>query len=74
METFIGMGPNPDGPDLPLGLGMQLAQNPKALDAFGRMSNEQKFGLIDYIQGAQTGDEAKSRMAETINKLNENRL
>ena len=68
--TFIGTGPNPDGPDLPLGLGMQLAQNPKAMKAFGRMTSAQKSEIIAHIQSATTGREAESRMAAAIKKLN----
>lgn len=70
-STFIGTGINPDGPDLPLGLGMQLAQDPKALDTFGRLTNEQKSVLIGYIQGAATGDDAKRRLAEALNMLHD---
>jgi len=68
-QTFIGTGHNPDGPDLPLGLGMQLAQNPQAMQAFGRMSNAQKSELIAYVQGAATGNDAKARMREVLRRL-----
>ncbi len=71
-NNFIGIGKNPNGPDLPLGLGMELAQNPKAMNAFGTMTNEQKAALISHIQGATTGEEAKQRIAEAIHKLNNN--
>jgi uncharacterized protein YdeI (YjbR/CyaY-like superfamily) len=69
-SNFIGVGKNPDGPDLPLGLGMELAQNPKAMNAFGAMTKEEKADIISHIQGAATGDEAKSRIREVIRKLN----
>ena len=68
-STFIGTGKNPDGPDIPLGLGMQLAQSPKAMAAFGRMTNAQKSGLIRQIQGAPTGEVAKARVAGAISLL-----
>ena len=71
-STFIGTGRNPDGPDIPLGLGMQLAQNPKAMQAFGRMSNAQKSELIGYLQSAATGGDAEARMSEVIRKLGRN--
>ena len=71
-STFIGTGRNPDGPDLPLGLGMQLAQNPRAMQAFGRMSNAQKSELIGYLQSAPTGADAEARMSEVVNKLGKN--
>ena len=66
---FIGIGHNPEGPDLPLGLGMQLAQDPKAMDTFGRMSRAQKSELIAFVQGATTGDEAKQRMTDALARL-----
>lgn len=68
-STFIGIGRNPDGPDLPLGFGMQLAQEPKAMNTFGRLSREEKIALIGYIQSCSTGEDAKNRIAETVKKL-----
>ena len=71
METFIGMGknPNPGVPDIPLGFGMELAQNPKAASAFGNLSDERKTQLIRHIQGAATGDDAKARVTGAISGL-----
>lgn len=68
-DVWVGMGPNPDGPDLPLGLGMRLAQDPMALSTFGKMTNEQKNDLIAYIQAATTGDDVKQRITEALNRL-----
>ena len=68
-STFIGTGKNPDGPDIPLGLGMQLAQSPKAMATFGRMTKAQKSGLIRQIQGAPTGDAAKTKVEGAISQL-----
>ena len=68
-STFIGIGKNPDGPDIPLGLGMQLAQSPKAMATFGKMTKAQKSGLIRQIQGAPTGDAAKARVTGAISQL-----
>ena len=71
METFIGMGPNPNPnvPDIPLGFGMQLAQNPKAYENFGILSDSQKTQIIKHIQTAQTGDDAKEKIEQAILKL-----
>lgn len=71
-NNFIGIGKNPDGPDLPLGLGMELAQNPKAMNAFGRMSKSEKASMIRHIQGAATGEDAKNRISGAIQQLNNN--
>lgn len=71
-STFIGMGTNPEGPDLPQGFGMQLSQNPKALNAFAKMPNDQKNALIRGMQGATTGEDAAARMANAIEQLTNN--
>lgn len=68
-SAFIGIGSNPEGPDLPLGLGMKLAQDPAAMDAFSNMTNAQRGAMIDYIQGSTTGNEAKARIAGAIRQL-----
>lgn len=71
-SNFIGIGINPDGPDIPLGLGMRLAQNPKAMNTFGHMSKEQKAAMIHHLQAVTTGEESKARITEAIEKLSEN--
>ncbi|MCC8123296.1 MAG: hypothetical protein LIO58_07135 [Oscillospiraceae bacterium] len=73
-KPFIGVGHNPDepdGPDLPLGLGMQIGMDTQAMKTFGNMSNEEKSALIHHIQGAATGDEAKSRIDRAVSRLHE---
>lgn len=71
---FIGLGHNPEGPDLPTGLGMRLAGDPKAMDAFGRMSSEQKSAMIGYVQGAATGEDAKHRLDHALQQLHNNQI
>lgn len=73
-STFIGTGHNPDGPDLPVGLGMLLAQEPKAMQAFATMTNTQKESLIAQIQGGATGEEAKARVMQAVQQLKEGRI
>lgn len=73
-KDFIGIGINPEGPDLPLGLGMNLAQDPKAMEIFAKMTNKQKEDLISYLQGGVTGEEAEERMADALSKLHNNQL
>lgn len=70
-KPFIGMGHNPEGPDLPLGLSMRLAQEPEAIDGFGRLSSAEKAELISYIQACSTGVEAQTRIEDAINALKE---
>ena len=71
-EPFIGVGHNPEGPDLPLGFGMHLAQEPRAVEAFGRLSQDQRAKVIDYIQASATGAEAKQRVIGAVEGLKNN--
>jgi len=66
---FLGTGHNPAGPDLPLGLGMLLAQDQEAMDTFAQMTAAQKSALIAYVQGCSTGAAAKERMASALHQL-----
>ena len=68
-EPFIGIGHNPEGPDLPLGLGMQLAQEPAALTAFGRLTEPEKEAMVRYIQSCTTGEDAKMRIETAVGRL-----
>ena len=70
-RPFIGMGNNPEGPDLPLGLSMRLAQEPDAIDGFGNLTTAQKEGLINYIKESETGVDAQMRIEEAIESLKE---
>jgi len=70
-DRFIGTGRNPNGPDLPLGFGMGLAQNPDAMETYASLTNAEKTSVIRYVQSGQTGDEAKSKIAEAVQRLAE---
>ena len=65
-KPFIGVGHNPEGPDLPLGFGMLLAQEPQAIARYGGLTNEQKANVIHYIQSGATGEDAKNRIATAV--------
>jgi hypothetical protein len=54
---------------LPVGLGMRLALDMKAMTNFSNLPEEKKQELISYIEGSTTGDEAKNRVAEVVNSL-----
>ena len=73
-NNFIGTGHNPNGPDLPLGFGMQLAQDPEAMDAFGRLTNQQKQSVVNYIQNCTSGEDSKNRIADAVANLSKNDL
>ncbi len=56
-------------PDLPLGLGMGLAQSPKALHTYANLSNERKAALVQYIQNRRNGAEAQQVVDSAIERL-----
>ncbi len=58
--------------DIPLGLGMALAVNDHAMQTYSNLKLEQKNEIISYIQGAQSGAEAKQRVKEVVTKLKTN--
>ena len=68
-EPFIGMGPSPDGIDIPLGLSMELAMHPQAAATFGQMSPTEKHAAIRYVQSGTTGEDAKRRIQTAIQQL-----
>ncbi|NLG24651.1 MAG: YdeI/OmpD-associated family protein [Clostridiales bacterium] len=70
-KPFIGMGDNPDGPDLPIGFSMHLAQQPAAVAGYGRLTKEQQAAVIRYIRGASTGDDVENRIARAVQCLSE---
>ena len=67
--VFIGMGNNPDGPDLPIGFSMQLAQEPQAVTNFGKLSKEQQASLIHYMQSGSSGEDAEMRITQAVEGL-----
>ncbi len=71
-SSFVGMGhnPAPGVPDIPMGLGMRIAQDPRAMQGFTQLSDDHKRQLIGYVQAAQTGDEAKERVRNAVSMLN----
>ena len=68
-QPFIGMGPAPDGIDLPLGLSMGLSMHPKAAETFGKMNSEEKWAAIRYVQTGSSGEEAKRRIEGAIRQM-----
>ena len=70
-STFVGMGRNPDPemPDIPIGLGMHIADNPAAMASFSKLDKEQKKQLIHYVQSAGTGEDASRRIRKAVDSL-----
>jgi len=73
-SPFIGTGHNPEGVDLPLGFGMRLAQEPRAMDTFGALDECGKNQVVSYIQAASNGEEAKNRIESAVSSLSCGRI
>ena len=73
-NPFIGMGNNPDGPELPVGLSMKLAQEPQAVAQYGTLSQAEQASVIRYNQNGSTGEAAESRIDEVVQCLKDNQL
>lgn len=75
-KVFVGIGKNPDpsGLDMPLGLGMALYQNSDALHCFAAISQEERNGIISYIESAKTGNETKNRIDNAVKNLNKRNI
>lgn len=54
---------------LPVGLGMRLSLDMKAMTNFSNLSEERKQELISYIEGSTTGEDAKNRVTEVVSSL-----
>ena len=72
--VFIGMGNNPDGPDLPVGFSMQIAQEPQAVAAYGRLSKEQQASVIRFMQSCQNGEDAETRVNQVVQQLKDGNI
>ncbi|MGN1347296.1 MAG: hypothetical protein ACI4V1_10970 [Eubacteriales bacterium] len=46
--------------EMPLGLGMALAQNPSALDRFAQLNEEEKHELIGSVHGIRSKEEMRA--------------
>lgn len=71
-KVFVGIGKNPDpgGLDMPIGFGMALYQNSNALHCFAALSQEQRNGIIRYIESGSSGEDAKKRIDNAVKNLN----
>lgn len=48
-----------DGPEIPMGLGMALAQNIQAMNYFASLSDEEKKQIIDHTHSIQSKEEMR---------------
>ena len=54
---------------LPVGLGMSLSLDMKAMTNFSNLSDAKKQEIISYIKGSTSGEEAKNRVTEVVSSL-----
>ncbi len=73
-DSYVGIGknPNPDMPDIPVGLGMNLMQDADAMNHFNSLSNQRKKDVIKYIQQSNSGDDARYRIKNAICHMHNN--
>ncbi|OCN02152.1 hypothetical protein A7X67_12090 [Clostridium sp. W14A] len=62
---------NPDATDMPIGLMMSLAQHQNAMKTFGRLDDEHQKSVIRYVEDSTTGEEAKSRIQNAVQNLDQ---
>lgn len=55
----------PEFKDIPIGLGMALAQNAKAMQAFAAMSEKERAAFLEQVRTAQS----KSQMQQFASDL-----
>lgn len=72
LHNILNSMPEPapgDATDMPLGLGIRIAQDPRATEAFAMLPEESKKRLILYVEDAATGDEALERVRNAVSAL-----
>lgn len=60
--------------DMPVGLGMQLSQDPRAMENFAWLPDEQKHAILAEIQSCGTGDEARECIRRVVARLHNNQI
>lgn len=60
--------------ELPVGLSMQLAQEPSAMSAFGRLTPAQMESVVRFVQSGVTGEDAKMRVEAAVERLRQGDL
>ena len=56
----------PEGPDVPLGLGLTLAQNAQALSRFAALSADQKQQMIDHTHQIDSKKEMQAYVEQFV--------
>lgn len=56
-----------DGPEMPLGLGMALAQNMDAMNYFASLSREQQTAIIQHTHSISSKSEMRAFVDSLVN-------
>ena len=59
-----------NGPEIPMGLGMALAQNTPAMNHFSALPDDQKQRIIEHTHQIQS----KEQMQQFVQKLADNQI
>lgn len=54
-----------DSDEMPMGLSFQLGMNPKAMDAYGKLDDEEKCRVLEAARNVQS----KSEMRQIVSRL-----
>lgn len=58
-----------DAGEMPIGLMMTLAMHPDAMRNFSALTDEKQSSVIRYVEDANTGAEARSRIGSAVDQL-----
>jgi uncharacterized protein YdeI (YjbR/CyaY-like superfamily) len=73
-RKIIMDGKKKDGTELPIGLMMSLAMNPDAMKNFSQLDDEKQSSVVRYIESANTGDEARTRIGNAVDELSKGNI
>lgn len=60
--------------ELPIGFAMSLSMSPEAMKYYSTLSLEQQTDIVKYVQNNKTGIEAKQKVYNAIQGLENNNL
>jgi uncharacterized protein YdeI (YjbR/CyaY-like superfamily) len=58
-----------DAGNMPIGLMMSLAQHQQAMKNFSLLDDEQQKSILRYVEDSRTGEEARNRIENAVNNL-----
>ena len=58
-----------DAGEMPIGLMMSLAMHPDAMRNFSTLTDEKQSSVIRFVEDANTGAEARTRITSAVDEL-----